>query len=311
MNAEQMKYLIEISQNSSMSAASEKLFMTSQALSIAIKKMEDELGFSLLNRSYKGVSLTEDGVWMVKLAEDFLHAIDERKKIHEIRNSTLRSGSLDILVNMLGIGSSILSQLICILYQQEPNLHIRLNEISKEEVLFNILDGNNEYGFIFRTQVNHKYIDRLEDNLIFEPLFYGKSVVLASPKFDFTKFESTSLKKIVKYPVVSYKSRAGFNSLHNLITNVLHLDFNETVENNYDIFKQKLLLGLAISITVYFDVEENPINYIEGLHIVPLREDIRIDFGMVKKENTILSENAQYFMRELKTLIAQLSHSKA
>ena len=44
MNTEQMKYLIEVSQHNSMTAASEKLFMTSQALSIAIKKMEDELG---------------------------------------------------------------------------------------------------------------------------------------------------------------------------------------------------------------------------------------------------------------------------
>ena len=101
MNTEQMKYLIEVSQHNSMTAASEKLFMTSQALSIAIKKMEDELGFPLLNRSYKGVSLTEDGVWMVDLAEQFLAEIEKRKQIHEIHASSLRNGSLEILVHVL------------------------------------------------------------------------------------------------------------------------------------------------------------------------------------------------------------------
>lgn len=307
MNTEQMKYLIEVSQHNSMTAASEKLFMTSQALSIAIKKMEDELGFPLLNRSYKGVSLTEDGIWMCELAEAFFAEIELRKKMHEIHVSSLRSGSLDILVNVLGIGSSVLSQLICILYQQEPNLHIHLHEISKEEVLFNILDNNNEFGFVFRTQVNDKYVDELDNSLAFEPLFQGKCVVLASPQYGFTKFESTSLKKITKYPAVSYTSRKMHNSLDNLITNVLHLNYNETVESNYDIFKQKLLLGLAITITVYFDIEDYPSNYIEGLSIIPLRDDIRINFGMIKKKDTVLSEHAQYFMSELKLLIAQLS----
>lgn len=310
MNTEQMKYLIEVSQHNSMTAASEKLFMTSQALSIAIKKMEDELGFPLLNRSYKGVSLTEDGVWMVDLAEQFLAEIEKRKQIHEIHASSLRNGSLEILVNVLGIGSSILSQLICILYQQEPNLRIHLNEISKEDVLIQILNDKNEFGFIFRTQVNNKYIDTLEDSLMFEPLFHGKCVVMASPKYDFTKFESTSMKKIMKYPAISYTTRLMFNSLHNLITNVLHLEYQETLENNYDIFKQKLLLGHAITIGAHFEVEDHPTNYIDGLKVIPLRDDIRIDFGMVKKKDTILSEHSQFFMSELKILIEQLTHNK-
>lgn len=310
MNTEQMRYLIEVSQHNSMTAASEKLFMTSQALSIAIKKMEDELGFPLLNRSYKGVSLTEDGVWMVELAENFLSEIEKRKQMHEINDSALRSGSLEVLVNVLGIGSSVLSQLICILYQQEPKLHIHLNEIAKEDVLIRILSDKNEFGFVFRTQVNNKYIDILEDSLSFEPLFHGKCIVMASPKYDFTKFESTSMKKIIKYPAISYTNRPMFNSLHNLITNVMHLDYQETVENNYDIFKQKLLLGHAITIGAYFEVEDLPTNYIEGLKVVPLRDDIRIDFGMVKKKDAILSEHAQFFMAELKILISQLIQNK-
>ena len=43
--------------------------MTPQALSIALKKLEDELGIPLLKRSYKGAVLTPDGIWLVELAE--------------------------------------------------------------------------------------------------------------------------------------------------------------------------------------------------------------------------------------------------
>lgn len=88
MNTKQLEYLIEISKNVSMSAASEKLHMTPQALNTSIKKLEDELGFPLLNRSFKGTSLTADGEWLVNEAIIFLSKIDERIHYHQLNNSS-------------------------------------------------------------------------------------------------------------------------------------------------------------------------------------------------------------------------------
>lgn len=306
MNTNQIKYLIELSQHNSMTAASEKLFITSQALSIAIKKLEDELGFPLLNRSYKGISLTDDGLWMVQFGQYILNEIEQRKQMHGISSKAFHPGSLEVIVNVLGMGSSVLSQLIGLLYQQEPEFKIYLNEIPKEDVLQRILQEKNEFGFVFRTRINHQYIDVLDDSLIFEPLFYGKHVAMANPIFDFTKLESTSFKKIVNYPICFYSIHNAINNFHNLLTNVLYLECNETVESNFDIFRQKLLLGLAITISIQFQFESVPSNYIDGLTVTPLRDNIRIDFGMVKKKDTILSEHAQYFMDELRKFVDQL-----
>ena len=68
MNTDHLKYLIAIGKTKSMSQASESLFITPQALSFAIRKLEEELGMPLLIRSSSGTELTENGQWLVNLS---------------------------------------------------------------------------------------------------------------------------------------------------------------------------------------------------------------------------------------------------
>ena len=65
MNSDQLKYLIAIGKEKTMADAAEKLFVTPQALSIAVKKLEEELQMPLLSRSSTGTTLTENGSWLV------------------------------------------------------------------------------------------------------------------------------------------------------------------------------------------------------------------------------------------------------
>ena len=140
MDTEQLRYFIEVSKNTSIAAASEKLFMTSQAVSISIKKLEDELGFPLLNRSYKGISLTDEGLWLVTLAENFLSEIEQKKNQYSIpgmsctTDSPSREGLLNIVTNVLGAGNSVLAQLVCILYKKHPKLQITITETLQREM---------------------------------------------------------------------------------------------------------------------------------------------------------------------------------
>lgn len=61
MNITQVQYVLAVAEQGSMSKAAEKLFVSQPALSLQIKKLESELGFSLFYRTAQGVSLTEAG----------------------------------------------------------------------------------------------------------------------------------------------------------------------------------------------------------------------------------------------------------
>lgn len=54
-------YLIKINDYQSISLAAENLHISQPALSQAIKNLEKNLNLTLLNRTYRGVNLTEDG----------------------------------------------------------------------------------------------------------------------------------------------------------------------------------------------------------------------------------------------------------
>ena len=75
MRMEQLLYLLVISQSPSMSAASQKIHLTPQALSISIKHLEEELGLELIKRTNRGTTLTEKGWALVHLTRTYLDAI--------------------------------------------------------------------------------------------------------------------------------------------------------------------------------------------------------------------------------------------
>ncbi len=282
MNSDQLQYLIEISKNPSINIASQKLHITSQALSTAIKKLESELGFSLLNRTFKGISLTEDGQWLVQKSTQFLADIENRKQQHDANQSQRHQGTLEILINYSGI---------------------ELKETQKEHILNAIKNHSTEFGFVFRTKVNGVYVDTIDDDLIFEPIFHGDFVLLTNSNSELAKFNSITLKKAVQYPICSYNPLiTQQDTLYHFLTNWFKLPVHYTIESHYAVYKEKIQRGLANALSIFFLTEPQPNNYIENCKIIHFRDDIRIYCGLVKNRTTDLSENARFFIQSLKEL---------
>ena len=312
MNTNQLEYLIEISKNVSMSAASEKLHMTPQALNTSIKKLEDELGFPLLNRSFKGTFLTADGEWLVNESTIFLSKIKERIRYHQLNNSSApRTGELDIYINYSGINNNILGQLVCSLLLEEPELTINLQEISKQTVIDKVEAGEASFGFIFKTEFNDAVTDDLPTNIIFEPLFEGKLVLLTSPDSECGKYNSITLKKAAQYPTTSYNPHPEPQALiDHFFSDILHLNVDFSTETNYSVYREKILRGLANSFNIQFVFDPYPTNYSEGMKILQIREDIKMYFGYIYKKGIDWSENEKYFMDRLNNLIQTLNIQK-
>ena len=70
-------YLIKINVYQSISLAAENLHISQPALSQAIKNLEKNLNLTLLNRTYRGVNLTEDGKKVVELAQKAFSYFEE------------------------------------------------------------------------------------------------------------------------------------------------------------------------------------------------------------------------------------------
>jgi LysR family transcriptional regulator, hydrogen peroxide-inducible genes activator len=77
MNLRALKYLVAIAEQRHFGKAAIKCFVSQPTLSMQIKKLEEELGVQLLERTNKSVLLTEVGAILAEHAKSILQQIDE------------------------------------------------------------------------------------------------------------------------------------------------------------------------------------------------------------------------------------------
>jgi DNA-binding transcriptional LysR family regulator len=96
MNLSQLYYFRELARAKSYKRAAANCFISEPTLSIAVKKLEQELGTELLTRKRNYIELTEDGQDFAACLEQSLGNIDEHaaaiKAKAKMRNQTLRLG---------------------------------------------------------------------------------------------------------------------------------------------------------------------------------------------------------------------------
>jgi len=92
MELRQIQYILQLFKDGNITKASHKLFISQQGLSKSINRMEDELGFSLFDRSATGVVPTEAGLslyhYFAKVTasyRDLEKAIDDIRQKHLLK----------------------------------------------------------------------------------------------------------------------------------------------------------------------------------------------------------------------------------
>ncbi len=91
-------YLVQLEHYQSLSLAAEKLHVSQPALSKGIKTLEEQLGTKLLERTYKGITLTEAGKYVVELAKPVFDTLNQIETAFQKTESTDESVSLNDLI---------------------------------------------------------------------------------------------------------------------------------------------------------------------------------------------------------------------
>ena len=106
MNLEYLRYVVEIADCRSLNPAAEHLGLSQPNLSRAMKKLQDEVGFAIFERTTKGLSLTPEGEEFLFHARKILmecHEIEvlpEKKNEHRFSLSAPYSPYLDATISL-------------------------------------------------------------------------------------------------------------------------------------------------------------------------------------------------------------------
>lgn len=165
------KYVYEIYKERSFSKAAQNLYISQPSLSARIKKIEEQLGSPLFDRSTSPLRLTELGEAYIKASED-IFKIEQQMENYINDLNTLKSGHLSIGASNL-FAAYVLPPIISHFKKKFPDINIQMTEFNTtqlEELL-----GNNTLDFVFD---NNHY-----DNVLYDKGLYSvESLLLAVPR---------------------------------------------------------------------------------------------------------------------------------
>ncbi|MDR0565351.1 MAG: hydrogen peroxide-inducible genes activator [Azoarcus sp.] len=121
-----LRYLLSLAHERHFRRAAEKCHVSQPTLSVAIKKLEDELGVLLFERATNEVKITEIGRRVIAQAERVLVEVDHFREIAAVGKDPL-VGSLRVGV-IYTIGPYLLPHLIPKIHQRAPHMPLFIQE---------------------------------------------------------------------------------------------------------------------------------------------------------------------------------------
>jgi LysR family hydrogen peroxide-inducible transcriptional activator len=146
MTLTELKYVVALAQERHFGRAAQKCFVTQPTLSLALAKLEEELGVRLFERNKNEVIVTPMGVGIVEQAR---RVLDEASKI-----PSLAKGSQDQLAGALRlgviptIGPYLLPELVPILRGKAPAMPLMIEENFTGNLVPMLRDGDIDVAIV-------------------------------------------------------------------------------------------------------------------------------------------------------------------
>ncbi|MGG1674364.1 LysR family transcriptional regulator [Neobacillus sp. NRS-1170] len=146
MRIEQLVYIKEIAKTGSIAITSERLHISSQGISQAIKSLEDELGVNIFIRLRTGLQPTEVGKELIIKAEEFLTKVEEFNEVAKIHSSV---GEKHLSISAVtSLCRSIIPQTIASYKLKFPEVKLEIIESTVDQIRKNVLNGDSDLGLI-------------------------------------------------------------------------------------------------------------------------------------------------------------------
>ena len=183
----QLEYIVAIDEYRHFATAAEKCFVTQPTLSMQIKKLEDELGVIIFDRSRQPVVPTDLGAKLIEQARMTLSATQRIKEIIQEEQQevegTLKIGIIPTLAPYL------LPVFIGPYIRKYPAVKVEVEELVSEEIIRRLKRDMLDVGLFVTPYHDEKIVER--------PVFYEEMLVYAHPDSELLKKKEVGYEDIV------------------------------------------------------------------------------------------------------------------
>jgi DNA-binding transcriptional LysR family regulator len=180
-----LKVFLAVASERSFSRAGEKLLRTQPAISLAVQRLEAQLGEKLIDRSGKELLLTDAG----KIVVDYSRRFENLQRELETALAELRDNSAGRLIVGANESTSLyLLQHIEKYRRMYPKVKVQVRRALSSRIPAQLLDGDLELGVIS--------YDPGDENLVTRVIFTDHLAFVVSPQHRFAKREAISITEL-------------------------------------------------------------------------------------------------------------------
>jgi len=267
MNLKDLKYITLLAEHRHFGDAAKAAFISQPTLSMQIKKLEEELGIEIFERSHKQVFLTQAGEAVVKQAKKVLEAATDLRDTAQ--NFKDPFGGVLKLGVFPSLAPYYFPRVVPKLKNKFPKLKLLLIENKTKELLYSLEEGTLDAAFL-ALPITENENDFLQSEIIFEEPFY-----LATPKdHALAKKAKASLNALSEYEILLLEDghcmREQVLQLCKLANAKESIDFRAT---SLETLRQMVISNGAITLIpeLAIDKKDKNIAYIPFSRPVPSR----------------------------------------
>lgn len=195
-----------VANNGSISKAAEILYITQPAVTLQIKKLEEQLGISLFTRTKHGVKLTEEGNVLYEYVEKGIEAIiNGENALTNLKN--LDSGTIRIGASTT-VCRNVVMPYLEKFHEIYPNIEIQIVNNLTTNLLTELRNGNLDILFLNMPMQENKDVKIIKAQDV-QDIFIGNKKI-----YEETNGE-IDLKELNKYPLIFQKLPSNTRTILN------------------------------------------------------------------------------------------------
>jgi len=146
MTLQQLKYVVALDSYRSFSVAAEHCLVSQPTLTMQLKKLENEMGFSIFNRKKSPLRPTQMGALIVEKARQVLREVEQMQALVRGEQESVEGGvRLGVIPT---VGPYLLPLFVGDFIEHNPKTRLLVEEMKSSEIISKLRDGKIDVGLL-------------------------------------------------------------------------------------------------------------------------------------------------------------------